>query len=367
MSYFQLTHNGFQLSRHGTRGAYGENWWQLDSSLNLAGSKWANQHFAANVVCGFIEVQNTIRTVASTLGGSTVRGQVADMSRLPRYFEMAYDVVCRSADQQFCEATYESMKRYLSFWLSPSKTDSKSGLVTGAIEDSFAQLTGEPQTEAEVDLNVTVAPGCRNTAKLARHLIKADEALQHEEAFDKLRNAINMHLWNEEKGAYYNYNLKENKHVRRLIFSTFDPLRLRIAPDERVEKLIPLLVDSKQFNWPVRLVTSIAMTDESFVEAKGAHDGWAWLGDVWTMRNVPIIAGLCDIGRHDLVAELNWFTIRTFNDNYAEYVVPSTGSGEGVARYGWSASQYIQCIIEYLFGVNYDRLQNRLRIFPHVP
>jgi hypothetical protein len=152
-----------------------------------------------------------------------------------------------------------------------------------------------------------------------------------------------------------------------LICSTFDPLRLGIAPKARMDRLIPLLLDPKQFNWGVRPVTSIAMTDKDYVEAKGVYDGRAWLGDIWTMRNLPIIAGLCDIGRHDLAAALNWSTLRSFNTNYTEYVVPSTGSGEGVARYGWSASQYIQGMIEYLFGVDYNRKLNRLRILPHVP
>ncbi len=359
---------GFNYPVMGPGGAYGECWWQLDSSLNLAGAKWANQEFAENVIRGFIEVQrNNPDGRIDLWGGSPVRGQVADMSSIPRYFEVAYAVACRSADRQLQEATYESMKKYLGFWLSPSKKDSKTGLVTGAIEDSFAQLTSEPQTEAQVDLNVAVALGCRNTAKLARHLDKPDEGRQLEESFDALRKAINQHLWNEERGAYYNLNVKENQQVGRLICSTFDPLRLGIAPKERVDRLIPRLLDSKQFNWGVRPVTSIAMTDKDYVEAKGAYDGRAWLGDVWTMRNLPIIAGLCDIGRHDLAAELNWSTLRAFNTNYTEYVVPSTGSGEGVARYGWSASQYIQGMIEYLFGVDYNRELNRLRIVPHVP
>ena len=356
---------GFNYPVMGPGGAYGECWWQLDSGLNLAGAKWANQEFAENVIRGFIEVQrNNPDGRIDLWGGSPVRGQVADMSSIPRYFEVAYAVACRSADRQLQEATCESMKKYLGFWLSPSKKDSKTGLVTGAIEDSFAQLSGEPQTEAEVDLNVAVALGCRNTAKLARLLNKPDEARQFEESFDALRKVINQYQWNEEKGAYYNYNVKENRQVGRLICSTFDPLRLGIAPKERVDRLIPLLLDPKQFNWGVRPVTSIAMTDKDYVEAKGVYDGRAWLGDVWTMRNLPIIAGLCDIGRHDLAAELNWSTLRAFNTNYTEYVVPSTGSGEGVARYGWSASQYIQGMIEYLFGVDYNRELNRLRIVP---
>jgi hypothetical protein len=74
-----------------------------------------------------------------------------------------------------------------------------------------------------------------------------------------------------------------------------------------------------------------------------------------------------DAGKHDLAAELSWSTIKMFNSNYSEYIVPATGSGEGVRRYGWSASQYIQAIIENLFGIDYDHQDKRLRIVPHIP
>jgi hypothetical protein len=38
-----------------------------------------------------------------------------------------------------------------------------------------------------------------------------------------------------------------------------------------------------------------------------------------------------------------------------------------VQRYGWTASQYIQAIMEHLCGVDYDRLDARLRMCPHIP
>jgi hypothetical protein len=152
-----------------------------------------------------------------------------------------------------------------------------------------------------------------------------------------------------------------------LLCTTFDPLRLGIAPAERIGKLIPTLLNPALFNWGTRPVTSIAMTEPDYVEAVGPYDGRAWFGDIWSMRNLPIIVGLEDAGYHDLAAELNWSTITTFHGNYCEYAVPSTGSGEGVQRYGWTASQYIQAIIEHLFGVDYDRLHARLRVCPHIP
>ena len=98
------------------------------------------------------------------------------------------------------------------------------------------------------------------------------------------------------------------------------------------------------------------MTDKDYVEKTGRYDARVFFGNVITFRNLPIIAGLEDCGRHDLASELAWMTIKAFNHNYWEYLVSSTGKGEGENRYSFSASQYIQAIIEHLFGVDYDRM-----------
>ncbi len=196
---------------------------------------------------------------------------------------------------------------------------------------------------------------------------KPAEADRYLNDFKQLSSSINQYLWSEEDHVYYNYYVLEKKHERRLLCTTFDPLLLGIAPPDRVEKLIPVLLNPSLFNWGTRPLTTIARTEPDYVEATGAYDGRAWFGDIWTLRNLPVINGLEDAGKHDLAAELTWSTIKTFNSNYCEYIVPSTGSGEGVQRYGWSASQYIQAIIENLFGIDYDFLNKRLRIVPHIP
>ena len=87
-----------------------------------------------------------------------------------------------------------------------------------------------------------------------------------------------------------------------------------------------------------------------------ASDGraHAWFGDIWTTRNWAIVCGLEDAGKHNLAAELSWATIKAFSGNYHEFLVPSTGVGHGNSRYGFSASQYIQLVVEHLFGMITD-------------
>ncbi len=359
---------GFNYPFMAPGGAYGENWWQLDGSLNVAGAKWVNQKHVEDVMRGFAEVQAQNPDGRIDLwGGSPMRGQVADVSSIPRYFEAAFDVARRTGDTSLQDLIYQTMENYLRYWFSPVKRDKKTGLITAVFEETLSEPHTNPGIVAPVDLNIAVAIGCYNTSRLAEHLCKKSESRQFAQRFDRLCQSINRYLWNEEQGIYYNYNIREDRQHRRLLCTTFDPMQFGIAPAERIERLLNKLLNPALFYWNSRPVTTIARTEPDFIEATGPYDGSAWFGDIWTMRNMPIIAGLEDAGRHDLAAELSWSTIKTFNSNYCEYVVPSTGSGEGVQRYGWTASQYVQAIIEHLFGIDYDRLKKRLRIVPHIP
>jgi hypothetical protein len=360
--------NGFNYPYMAPGGAYGSNWWQLDGSLNVAGAKWTNQRFAEDIMRGFAEVQLQNPDGRIDLwGGSTTRGQVADVSSLPRYFEAAYDVARRSDDSLLRNTIFESMKKYLEYWFSSAKRDITTGLITGVFEETLSNIPAEVGSLAPVDLNVAVAIGCYNTSRIAAYLGKVREADRYLNDFKQLSSSINQYMWSGEDNVYYNYYVHEKKHERRLLCTTFDPLLLGIAPADYVEKLIPFLLNPSLFNWGNRPLTTIARTEPGYVEATGAYDGRAWFGDIWTLRNMPVINGLEDAGKHDLAAELTWSTIKTFNSKYCEFIVPGTGSGEGVQRYGWSASQYIQAIIENLFGIDYDFQNKRLRIVPHIP
>lgn len=367
---------GFEHPFMGPGGAYGENWWQLDTSLNLAGAKWVNQEFAEGVIRGFIGVQSQNPDGRIDLwGGAPARGEPADLSSLPRYFEVAYDIARRSGDTTLRERICHSMRAYLDWWLSPVKRDRKTGLITAIAEETFSEgnstspIIGPltPQRTATMDLNVAVIVGCRNTADLARRLGRVCDADRYDRLLKELREAVERYMWDDARGIYCGYDVVKGDRLPGFLCTTFDAFLLDEPRPDRTARLLGKLTDPSLFNWGKVCLTSVARTDPGYVEATGSYTPRAWFGNVWTMRNMPVIAGLERIGRHDLAAELAWRTVCVFNRNWTEYVKTSDGSGQGVARYGWSASQYIQSVIEHLFGVDYDRMKTRLLVFPHIP
>jgi len=366
-----VPNQGFNYPYMGPGGYYGDLWHVLDTSLTLNGAKWVNQSFAEGVMRGFREVQAeepNDRIPGAGYRGD--RGQPADWSQTPRFFEVAYDVARRTSDAALRADIYDTMRRYLDWWVSAARRDAKSGFVM-ALGDDFDTLSEEvgwtyPPAVAAVDLNMAVMIGAERVSRLAAHLGKNDEAVRYKRLFQDLSGAVNR-LWDEKDGVYYNHDLSTGQPRRRVLASTFEPLRFGTASPAQRKRLIERLIDPKEFNWGKVPLTTIAMTDAAYEEAKGDYGFSAWNGDVWTYRNLEAIKGLEDAGRPDLAAELNWATIKEFHQNYHEYLLPSTGEGQGTNRYGWTASQYIEAVIEHLFGVDFDAIQRRVRIAPHVP
>ena len=61
---------GFRYPYFAPGGAYGRQWWQLDSSLALRGYRWIDQKFAEKSLLNFIESQKD-------------DGRIKDLVRLP--------------------------------------------------------------------------------------------------------------------------------------------------------------------------------------------------------------------------------------------------------------------------------------------
>jgi len=361
-------------------GYYGDHWYELDTSITLNGSKWANQLFAEDVIRGFRDVQALNPDGRIPGFGVLASGQVADISQTPRFFEVAYDVARRTSDVALRADIYDTAHKFLDWWTSPLKRDANTGLIVGLGDDvdTLSAVPGwsYPPGVLPIDLNMAVAIGADRISKLAADLGKSEEAARYRKLFQDLARAINAFLWDEKDGVYYNYilgdtglmtGLHSGKPDHRVIAATFEPLRNGIASPAQRERLIKRLIDPSEFNWGKVPLTTLAMTDPGYTETQGRYNLSAWQGDVWIYRNMEVIKGLEEAGRPDLAAELNWATIKEFHQNYWEFLTPSTGRGNGVDGYGWTASQYIEAIVEHLFGIDFDAIEKSVRVSPHVP
>ena len=363
---------GFNYPYFTPGGSYGEQWWQIDSSLALCGYKWKDRKFAEQSLWNFIESQKENGRIClwgadvlpETVAGGNVPMQRQEVSSLPKLFDVSYHTLQGTNDKKLKEATYNMMKKYVDWWFG-YRFDKSTGLITAVFEETFIPYLGCNGEYAAVDTNVEVYVGCHYTELLATELGKEQDAKVLNDRKTKLKNSINTYLWDEDKGAYYPYSIKDRKRTDTLMASTFYPLRLCIANENQRKRLIALMKDNAQFNWESIPLTSVSMSDKLFTTTKGKYQGnESWSGNVWTLINEMVVRGLVDCQENDLAAELALKTVYAFNHNCAEFINPFDGSGHGVIKYAWTASQYVELIVETIFGVSYNASKEEVVIAP---
>lgn len=365
---------GFLYPYFAPGGGYGKQWWQLDFSLALCGYKWVDRAFCERALENFINSQKEdgriclwgADTLPETVAGGDKLSQTENISSLPKIFDAAYHILLGSRNKELKERTYEMLKRYLDWWFL-HRQDKKTGLITAVFEETFIPYLGSAYEYAPVDTNVEVYVGLYYTQLIAKELCKNSDFEKFEERKNKLKDSINRYLYSEEKGAYFPYYIKEEKQGETLMASTFYPLRLEIAPKDRRERLIKLLKDNAHFNFNSIPITSVSMKDSAFRITEGEYIGNAsWSGNVWTLINEMVIRSLCDIGENALAAELALKTLDAFKSNCAEFINPFDKKGHGVKEYAWSASQFLEILVDVLFGIEYNAVENTITISPKI-
>lgn len=365
---------GFNYPYFTPGGMYGKQWWQLDSSLALGGYKWVDRDFCKRSLLNFIESQKEDGRIClwggdslpNVVAGGNKLTQTEGVSSLPKLFDIAYHLVKDSIELELKTKTYAMLKKYLNWWLK-NRQDRKTGLITAVFEETFIPYLGASYEYAPIDTNVEIYVGIEYVKLLAVSLGELDFAKELEEKQALLKESINKYLWCEEKGAYFAYFVKEDRLDDRLMASTFFPLRLRIADEDKKERLIKLLTSKEHFNWDNIPLTSVSMKDKIFTTTKGDYVGNdSWSGNVWTLINEMVVRGLLDSGEKDLGVELALKTIYAFNDNYTEFINPFDGSGHGVKEYAWTASQYLTLIIECIFGISYNESMDEVKAEPNL-
>ena len=352
---------GFTHPFCGPGGAYGACWWQLDTSLALCGAKWVNTPFAENVLRGFKAVQREKGRIPLH-GPDILLDPEHKCSSVPKLFQAAYEVLERTQDAGLLEEIYPLLRDYLDWWLT-ERIESKTGLIYAIVEEF---LPGRNTPLCAIETNVEVVVGCKIVSKLAARLGKTEEAEYYKSKMRHHTELIRTKLWDNDRKIFLSYDPSTGKLQDKVYSTIFDTLKNGVASDEQINILLSYLQDDQLFQWNGICLTAAAKTDKCYNETPGVYAACQWEGSIWSMRNYTVIEGLDDIGRFDLSAYLSWRTVNLFNRNFTEFLNPPDGSGHGVKRYVWTASQYIQIILERILGIRYSSYINMIRIMPNI-
>ena len=332
---------------------YGGKWWSLDYALAVEGAKWLDFAIGEDLVtnlCAVIRPDGRMK-LYSPDWSKTVNGKRVFASSLPKFLETVPAVARMSAKREVREQALSLLERNLAWWYA-NRQDRETKLVTAFFEETFVPNTDlGPDEYAPLDTNFEIAIGSANAADLAELLGQPEKARAFRAKADEIAAAVAKHCRDPRDGLFRPYLVKERRLVRTDLASAF--LAFRLPAAERDGRLMAALKGG-DFGWDRLPLCSASRKDPCFNVHDGDYRGnLSWLGGVWTLHNDAVIRALRAGGENAAADELARKTVAAFRGNYAEFLNPDSGRGNGMLRYAWTASQFIRILFEELFGLSY--------------
>ena len=167
----------------------------------------------------------------------------------------------------------------------------------------------------------------------------------HYERADKVKKAIDKKLFDKNEGIYYNFDLVQQKHIKRDTIFSYMPLFAGI-PDKNIGKVV---LDSLRTHC-FCIVDMDCVAIPSYDMCQVDFDGeFYWRGPVWVNINWYLAQGVRQYGEAEL-SEWIENSLIALADRYGfyEYYDPDSGKGLGEKDFSWTAALIIDLIARRL-------------------
>ena len=235
-----------------------------------------------------------------------------------------WEVYKKTKNKQFLAESVGALDKYLS-WDIENRDKNRNGLLEWYTEPGFEDspealackcgesgLDNSPRFDFDddmdaIDFSVWAARDAKYLSYIHRELGDARGFTKWWGIYEKIKNAINTLMWDEESGAYYD-RLFGGSLSKVLTPTSFLPLFAGIPSKSQAEKMVKTLTDTNLLWTPLPLAT-VAKTDPSYSTDM-------WRGGVWLNLNYFVIAGLKAYGYDEVADELRCKTLEAVNKWY---------------------------------------------------
>lgn len=179
---------------------------------------------------------------------------------------------------------------------------------------------------------------------------------------DKLCKDINLWMWNEEDGFYYDITFDGEQTGIKTI-AAYWTLIAEVGDKNQINKLVKWLDDKDTFN-RTHLVPVLAANEPGY-DPQGGY----WRGSVWAPTNTMVVLGLEKHGYYevakkiainhlDVVSKVYQQTGTVWENYPADFI--SSGNADNKDFIGWSGIGPILYLIKYGIGLSMDKKEDKL-------
>jgi len=154
---------------------------------------------------------------------------------------------------------------------------------------------------------------------------------------ERMRANFDAHFWDDNRGLYFDYNLRRGTPIRVNTAMTFAPLFAGLADAQKAQRLIEEHWLSPDEYAPVGFIHFWLTTTSK------AEPAWEprryWRGPIWIILNWLLADGLRRYGYHDIADVLRRDSLELMaRSGFWEYYDPRDASGCGSLDFSWSAA-----------------------------
>jgi hypothetical protein len=197
-----------------------------------------------------------------------------------------------------------------------------------------------------LDLNSLYALDAWCLSQIANILNKREEYESFLDEYEKMKDLINNHLWNQREGFYFD-RYWDGRFSTRKAASNFFPLLARIPDEPRARLMRKHLLNPKEF-WGEYVIPSISRDDPAF------KDQQYWRGTIWPPTNYLVYQGLKAYGFDAEASEFarkssalfmrSWINFQLCPENFDS----RTGEAGGERYQSWGPLFALIAVEEYL-------------------
>ena len=146
------------------------------------------------------------------------------------------------------------------------------------------------------DFSSYVILQCESLAAIALELGDQKQADRMRERAGLVRNALDVFLWDEEEGVYFDRDTASGQFVRSITIASLMPLWAGVPDADRAARILDRVVDTEAFGTRLPL-PSVSRSDPEFAKDM-------WRGSTWLNTAYAVLLGLERYGFREAAAEV---------------------------------------------------------------